>query len=237
MPKLNIAGLVIDIKRENPILAAQINDYLTDSDEVDITVDFGNDYVTKEIEAEKNGNFDFTPEYSEYLAIYRYISTEFVKHGGFLMHGSAIAHNGRAYLFCAPSGTGKSTHSRMWREAFGDSVTMINDDKPIIIKKNGEFFACGTPWSGKHDLDTNTSVPLKAVVILARGEENKIERVKPESVLSLLFNQIYRPSDSEAYMNTIDLVSDMLAACPVYKLWCNISKDAALTALEELSKA
>ena len=145
---------------------------------------------------------------------------------GFLMHGSAIAKDGRAYLFCAPSGTGKSTHTRLWRERFPDCF-MVNDDKPIIRLEDGQFYACGTPWSGKHDLDTNVSVPLKGIVLLARGEENRIERVKPETLIGLLFNQIYRPSDQAAYLKTIDLVSEMLSSCPVYKLYCNMDIEAA----------
>ena len=170
---------------------------------------------------EVRGSLNFHLAYGGYLAIYRYIATKMLDYDGFLMHGSAIAKDGRAYLFCAPSGTGKSTHTRLWRERFPDCF-MVNDDKPIIRLEDGQFYACGTPWSGKHDLDTNVSVPLKGIVLLARGEENRIERVKPETLIGLLFNQIYRPSDQAAYLKTIDLVSEMLSSCPVYKLYCNM---------------
>lgn len=225
MPKLKMAGLVIDVQHDNPLLNSQIAEYLTD-EAPDFTVALTPADIEKEIEDEVRGDFKFHPAYSEYLAIYRYIATKMLEYGGFLMHGSAIAKDGRAYLFCAPSGTGKSTHTRLWRECFPDCV-MVNDDKPIIRKLDGVFYACGTPWSGKHDLDTNIEVPLKGIVILARGVENRIERVKPETVLGLLFNQIYRPSDGEKYLMTIDLVSEMLGSCPVYKLYCNMDKQAA----------
>lgn len=225
MPKLKMAGLVIDVCHENPILNAQIADYLTDG-EPDFTVALDEAYIMREIEEEVRGNLNFHPAYSEYLAIYRYIATKMLDYDGFLMHGSAIAKDGRAYLFCAPSGTGKSTHTRLWRERFPDCF-MVNDDKPIIRLVDGQFYACGTPWSGKHDLDTNVSVPLKGIVLLARGEENRIERVKPETLIGLLFNQIYRPSDQAAYLKTIDLVSEMLSSCPVYKLYCNMDIEAA----------
>lgn len=233
MPKLDIAGIVMDIRHENPLLNTQIADYLSDKD-ADFTVSLDEAYIAREIEEEIRGNFTFPPYYSEYLAIYRYIATKMLEYDGFLMHGSAIAKDGRAYLFCAPSGTGKSTHTRLWREVFPDCI-MVNDDKPIIKKENGGFLACGTPWSGKHDLDTNVQVPLKGIVILARGAENRIERVKPETVLGLLFNQIYRPSDNEAYLKTIDLVGEMLSSCPVYKLYCNMDKEAAEVAERALS--
>ena len=233
MPKLDIAGIVMDIRHENPLLNTQIADYLSDKD-ADFTVSLDEAYIAREIEEEIRGNFTFPPYYSEYLAIYRYIATKMLEYDGFLMHGSAIAKDGRAYLFCAPSGTGKSTHTRLWRETFPDCI-MVNDDKPIIKKENGGFLACGTPWSGKHDLDTNVQLPLKGIVILARGAENRIERVKPETVLGLLFNQIYRPSDNEAYLKTIDLVGEMLSSCPVYKLYCNMDKEAAEVAERALS--
>ena len=223
----------MDIRHNNPILNRQIADYLTD-EEADFTVAITPEYIQREIEEEVRQNHDFPPEYSEYLAIYRYICTKIIEYGGFLMHGSALAIDGKAYLFCAPSGTGKSTHTRLWREVFGDRVTMINDDKPVILKKEGVFYACGTPWSGKHDLDTNISVPLGGIILLARGEDNQIEKTSPGHLLGLLFNQIFRPQDNEAYLNTIDLVDEMLSCCPLYKLSCTISQDAPRVAYQAL---
>ena len=234
LPKLKIAGLVMDSRHNNPILNRQITDYLTD-EEADFTVEVSQDYIEKEIEEEVRQNRNFPPEYSEYLAIYRYICTKILDYHGFLMHGSALGIGGKGYLFCAPSGTGKSTHTRLWREAFGDAVTMINDDKPIILKKDGVFFVCGTPWSGKHDLDTNISLPLAGIVLLSRGKENKIEQAAPTHLLGLLFNQIFRPSDENAYLKTIDLVDEMLASCPLYKLSCTPDKEAAEVAYRALN--
>lgn len=229
MPRLKIAGLVADICRENPILNRQIDDYLT-TDEPDFIVNFGDDYVEREIEEEIRQSFDFPPSYSEYLAIYRYLCTKFLDYDGFLMHGSALAVDGKAYLFLAPSGTGKSTHARLWRETLGERVTMINDDKPLIRKIDGIFHACGTPWSGKHDLDTNIALPLKGLVLLQRGDTDIIERAAPAAVLGLLFNQIYRPSKEADYLRTIDLVSELLESCPVWRLFCTPTPNAALTA-------
>ncbi len=232
MPKLRIADLVIDVRHDNPILNRQIDDYLADG-EVDFTVALSEADIQREIASELDNELNFHPAHSEYLAIYRFIATKMLEYGGFLMHGSAIAKDGRAYLFCAPSGTGKSTHTRLWRERFPECF-MINDDKPIIMKKDDGFYACGTPWSGKHDLDTNVSLPLKGIVILQRGEKNVIERVMPEAVLGLLFNQIYRPQDQTAYFTTIDLVSEMLASCPVYQLYCTMDIEAAEVAEKAL---
>lgn len=234
LPKLKIAGLVMDIRHNNPILNQQISDYLS-NEEPDFIVEVSQDYIQKEIEEEIRQNHNFPSEYSEYLAIYRYICTTILDYQGFLMHGSAIGVNGKGYLFCAPSGTGKSTHTRLWRESFGSAVTMINDDKPIIMKKNGVFYVCGTPWSGKHDLDTNISLPLAGIILLSRGKENRMEKASPTHLLGLLFNQIFRPSDEKAYLKTIDLVDEMLASCPLYKLSCTPDKEAAEVAYQALN--
>ena len=234
MPTLKIAGLVMDIRHNNPILNRQITDYLTD-EPANFTVEISREYIEKEIEEEIRNDRKFPPEYSEYLAIYRYICTKLLAYDGFLMHSSALAINGKGYLFCAPSGTGKSTHTRLWREVFGDAVTMINDDKPIIRKQNGVFYACGTPWSGKHDLDTNISLPLSGIILLSRGKENAIEKASPTHLLGLLFNQIFRPSDENAYLKTIDLVDEMLTSCPLYKLSCTPDPEAAKVAYQALT--
>ena len=76
--------------------------------------------------------YAFDAPYLETLAVYRKIATGCVSRGRLLMHGSVIAVDGRAYMFTARSGTGKSTHVRLWRKLFGDRAVMVNDDKPII---------------------------------------------------------------------------------------------------------
>ena len=79
--------------------------------------------------------------------------------------------DGQAVLFTAKSGTGKSTHTKLWRDLFGERAVMVNDDKPLLrILKDG-VLVCGTPWDGKHRLSTNCALPLKAICILERGKK------------------------------------------------------------------
>lgn len=94
-----------------------------------------------------------------------------------LMHGSALCMDGEAYIFAAPSGTGKSTHARLWREVFGDRVWMINDDKPLVRVEEERAFVFGSPWCGKHKLGCNGSARLKAVVELTtdRNKHGHVE--------------------------------------------------------------
>ena len=91
-----------------------------------------------------------------------------------LLHGSTVAVDGKAYLFTAKCGTGKSTHTRLWRQLLGERAVMVNDDKPFLRFTPEEVLACGSPWSGKHGLDSNITVPLGGICILERGQKNKI---------------------------------------------------------------
>ena len=79
----------------------------------------------------------FSPGYLEELAVYRKIAEAMLRYDTFLFHGSVISVDGEAYIFTAKSGTGKSTHTRLWREYLGERAVMVNDDKPLISVKNG----------------------------------------------------------------------------------------------------
>ncbi|MBR3644042.1 MAG: hypothetical protein IKN57_11095, partial [Parasporobacterium sp.] len=100
-----------------------------------------------------------SPADLEILLVYRMISEEMPRYDTFLFHGSAIAVDNKAYVFAAPSGTGKSTHARLWRELLGDRAVMVNDDKPLIRVTEEESIIFGTPWNGKHHLSRNIAVP------------------------------------------------------------------------------
>ena len=164
----------------------------------------------------------------ESLAVYRKISEYLPKKGSFLFHGSALSVDGQAYVFAAESGTGKSTHTRLYRENFGDRVTMINDDKPIITVKNGRTYVSGTPWSGKHKLSTDITVPVKAICFLRRGAENVITKADANFVFEKLWAQTYKPADKEALTNTVHLISEVMKTVGFYDLQCNMEPEAAV---------
>lgn len=101
---------------------------------------------------------------------------------------SAVALDGQAYLFTAPSGTGKSTHTRLWREVFGERAVMVNDDKPLIQVREDAIYVCGTPWNGKHNLDSNQKVPIKGICLLERGTVNHIETISAADGVSVFIS-------------------------------------------------
>lgn len=171
------------------------------------------------------------PDYSESLleetAVYRKIAEKMPDYYTIVFHGSVIAVDGQGYLFTAKSGTGKSTHTRLWREYFGDKAVMVNDDKPMLKVTDCGVIAYGTPYNGKHRLGCNMSVPLKAICILTRGEKNSIVRIDKAEAYAMLLQQVYRPQDSLQMAKTLKLVDRMAASVELFKLACNMDIEAA----------
>lgn len=184
----------------------------------------------KDIDAEKDkeGAEGFPDYYLESLAVYRKLCNELLKDKqAVVFHCSAIAVNGKAYLFTAPSGTGKSTHARLWREMLGDKAVMINDDKPVIRYEDDKFYVYGTPWNGKHRLDTNDRAEIAAICELKRGEKNVIEEISAKDMIFVALNQTIRPPEPELMENLLSLIDKLLRSVKLYRLHCNISKEAA----------
>ena len=166
------------------------------------------------------------PESLELLAVYRLIATAITKWNVFLMHGSAIAVDGKAYVFTARSGTGKSTHSRLWREMLGERAVMVNDDKPLIrLAEDGTAMIYGTPWNGKHRLGENIAVPLKAICILERSADNRIQKITKNEAYPMLLQQTNRPEDPDALKRTM-LMLDRIKV-DFWRLGCNMDPGAA----------
>jgi len=174
---------------------------------------------------------EFPDTYLEELAVYRKIAEVMPRYDTILFHGSVIAVDGIGYLFTAKSGTGKSTHTRLWRELFGKRAVMVNDDKPLLHIAE-TVTAYGTPYDGKHRLSRNIAVPLKAVCVLTRSAENHIESITKTDAYSMLVQQAYRPADVAALAKTMTLIDKLAGAVKLYRLGCNMDISAARVAYE-----
>lgn len=177
---------------------------------------------------------NFPDPFLERAAIQRRFAEHLLKQDIFLAHGSAIAVDGQGYLFTARSGTGKSTHTRLWREVFPERAAMINDDKPFLELTGHGVRIHGSPWSGKHGLDNKISVPLKGICLLERGSENTIRPAKPEEVRDLLKG--FRPQTPEQAEKYEALLTELLKKVPLWQLDCNKDKEAAQIAYAAMSK-
>lgn len=164
---------------------------------------------------------------------YRQLVSRF---NGFMLHSSAVVVDNKAYLFSAPSGTGKSTHTSQWLKLFGDKAYILNDDKPAIMITDGKVYAYGTPWSGKSDLNLNLGVPLQGICVLERSEENFIERLDNGTAIYKILNQTLRPPIEGFMDRLLDMLDKVLTDVPVWRMGCNISTEAAQMAFDNMSK-
>lgn len=178
----------------------------------------------------------FSDAYLETLAVYRKIADHLLSCDTLLFHGSVIAVDGIGYLFTAKSGTGKSTHTRLWREYFGEHAVMVNDDKPLLRITDSGVTAYGTPWDGKHRLSTNIAVPLKGICILTRDTTNHIEQAEPHAVYPLIVQQTNRSLSADGMKQTLSLIDRMLNVVPVYRLGCNMDIEAARVAYDGMNR-
>ena len=179
----------------------------------------------------------FTDPFLERAAIQRKFAEYLFDFDILLFHGSAVAVDGIGYLFTADSGMGKSTHTRLWRQVFGDRAVMVNDDRPFLELRQDGVWLHGAPWSGKHGLDSNIAVPLKGICVLTRGVENHIQRAEPETVLSMLQKQSYRPGAESKYPRFLELVEVLSRQVPLWQMACNRQPEAAEIAFRAMSSA
>ena len=129
--------------------------YLSDSrtEEINSATYYNDTYSEVEIQLLKKIPQSVTSlTESEYMYTGFAFSDRLTELGGAVLHGSAIAYDNQGIVFSANSGTGKSTHSNLWKKRFGSKVTIVNDDKPAIRFYDGIPYIFGTPWSGKSEL-------------------------------------------------------------------------------------
>ena len=178
----------------------------------------------------------FTDPFLERAAIQRKYAEYLFDEKVLMTHGSTVAVDGRAYLFTARCGTGKSTHTRLWRQVFGERAVMVNDDKPFLQIRSDGVLACGSPWSGKHGLDSNIIVPLQGICILERGKENRIERIAPAEALPMLLHQSYCPLAPEKRVRFEELVNQLAEKSQLWHMQCNMDVGAAEVSHKTMSE-
>ncbi len=189
---------------------------------------------------EKHGIETFGIKYMERITLQQLLNEKLSYYHVITFHCSAISVDGEAYLFTAPSGTGKSTHAKLWRELLGERAVMINDDKPMLrLNADGSVTVFGTPWNGKHSLGANISAPLKTVCMISQAKENRIEPLQSKESFRTLFIQTFlkaRLDEMDAMsMKMIMEVMGGIASKPMWHLECNISQEAAKLSYETMS--
>ena len=181
---------------------------------------------------------DFTP--AHHPALFRFglwtlFNLTALHRNAVAIHASTIRYRGRGILFLGESGTGKSTHSRLWRENIPGSA-LLNDDSPILGLADGTVRVWGSPWSGKVPCYRNESCPVAAIVRLVQAPENRIRRLSPIEAFGALF-----PSTPPAFIRdtrlqdaVCTLLGQIIGLVPVYRLECRPDAEAARLACENL---
>ena len=238
---MEIAGIPVGVESLFETTKAYCRAYLTENRpvcHVRVTAEaLAREQALLDREADEEGlkRRKFPDPFLERSVIQRAVADALLPRGILMLHGSTVAVDGRAYLFTAPCGTGKSTHTRLWRQVFGARAVMVNDDKPFLEVTAGGVIAHGAPWSGKHGLDANIQVPLGGICILRRGPENVIEPMAAEDALARLRHQAHAPEDPVLAEKAQALADALAYRVPMWKMACNKEEAAARVAYEAMS--
>ena len=237
---MKVAGAVAEVHNLFDSTRDYCKDYLTEeAPEFTITVTaenlaFEQADLLAEAKAEGMKPRTFTGPFLERAAIQRQFAEFLLNRNTLLFHGSTVALDGFAYLFTAKCGTGKSTHTRLWRQVFPAAV-MVNDDKPFLEITESAIIAHGSPWSGKHGLSAHISVPLKGICILHRGPENKIRPISPADAMDMLLSQGYCPPENQAKFQ--DLTHALAQQVSLWSMECTKDPQAAQVSHDAMSHA
>ena len=221
MSLYNIADLLVEMDVSGRT-AQQAAPYKVGQGSPDVTI-----FCDVQTVLEENPQLQ-TTDMAQYMATGALFARYLLRYDGFQLHASAVILNDRAYLFSAPSGTGKSTHTEKWVRLFG--ARYLNDDKPALRYKDGCWMAYGTPWSGKHDLSRAENAPLGAIAFVCRGEENKIQQLTPQDAIPYYISQLPRGISGQLMEKQLSLLDRLLQDIPVYLLTCRNDDEAAYTA-------
>lgn len=225
--KIKVADLVVETEFYYDFMLSRLEPYFCDENEkTDIAIN-----IPKEFYVEKQKlNPHMTLGECESLWSGAYFYEKITAFGGVMLHASCVEYEGKAYLFSARSGTGKSTHTHLWLKYLPGS-RIINDDKPAIRCIDGIYYAYGTPWSGKTDESVNIGVPIAGITFLSRGE-NSIRRIPGIKALKPFMDQTVRPANKALMGNMLDALNGILTDIPVYEMSCDMSEEAVKTAYE-----
>lgn len=224
--KITVADFNIEIKNKFSLVERLSREYISDFDEADFFIEV----TDEEIEKEKHRPSyqpGFKDAYIEAVVIYRKLCFMLPERDAIMLHSAVFSLEDKVVALVANSGVGKTTHMLHYKELFGDAVTVINGDKPIIRKIGSELFVYGTPWCGKEGMNTNIKAKLTDICFINRSEQISTLPMDKALAVGKLFMQIYLPKTDLAAGNTLEMLDGLLEKCRVWEINCTKDIESA----------
>ena len=235
--KYAFADFIVELKNPPFRMKRIAREYVKDSGSLDLYIYNSDDDLNKE---RKLADEDSKLGQLSFMCSYRKLAEWLPLHNAFVLHSACFDVGGVGVAFAAHSGTGKTTHMRLWQQLLGDKMVVVNGDKPIVRFFDDEPntpYAYGTPWNGKERLGCNMRTKLQHICFIERSETNFVEKLNKKDAVNLILNQVYMPKDPIALMNTMQLIDRLLSCCNLWKIHCNMEPDAAKIAYEAILNA
>lgn len=177
-----------------------------------------------------------TSGYLPFVCLGHMFPSVMLKHDAITFHGVLMEHEGRGIILSAPSGTGKTTHARLWRDH--RRALILNGDRATCCLEDGRWIGFSLPWCGSSGECINRDVPLTAYVVLEQALENSVERLYGMDAFGAVYQNLVYPNwDRELTEKALDFINDFLENIPVFRLRCRPDVEAVETleaALREL---
>lgn len=227
--RCKIADLLIEIPEAGG-LASRCREYLTEeTSSADIII------RADRYRPERYSSYD--DDGIAYMESGAQFCRQLLNFNGFYLHSSAVAVNGKGYLFSGPCGMGKSTHTGLWQQVHGEAAAVFNDDKPALRCIDGRWYAYGTPWSGKNAININMKVPLVGICFLKRGQTNIIRRLEKSDALVQIISQTIRRFEDPTRLDLLlSHVENLVERIPVYELYNKPEPEAAWLSFETMRR-
>lgn len=237
MADCRLADLNVRFKDTYGRLARKVAAFSADFDQPDVCVTITQEDIATERLMDNGEHASYTDEQFEPFAAFRCLGNQLPAFDGVVMHGCLIRAGEKGILFTARSGTGKTTHMMLWKKLLGEKMSIVNGDKPLVrfLDPSDEVAnGYGTPWAGKENLRTNTSVGLTDVCMIERATVNETVPLSFEEGVELLMRQTYLPADRVMQEKTSQLIDRIAKGVRFWKIRCNMDLAAAQAAFDAI---
>lgn len=225
---LRLAELPVRLRLHQPVRAVHLQENLCGDTEPAASVALTEEQWARAMERAEQ---TYDTGYWEFNMLVPAVSDAMLPYDRCLFHALAFVWRGKAYLFAAPSGTGKTTLYVLWKMLYGEEIRIINGDKPVLrLREDGTVWVYPSPWAGKESMGSMEHAPLGGIVILKQGENNQCRPAEKAEAAAMLYEQfLYSASDEALIDRVCAMETAMLRAARVWVFVCRGDSDSART--------